>query len=197
MLWTLVAIDIPFLPSFTFNFKPGKYIFLLTVPALLTVAILHKDNYKVDMAKKNAPLSKFIASTNKDAVFILYPGFWPMHLSCVYNRAVFIENGFPFNEGYFKEYLDRFTLAYGSENELAHIKGNSDGEKRASFYRQLTPANFLAIADHYPIDYVVLETPVADGFKNFKPAFTDKDMSVYSVNDLKRAKVVRTVITTK
>lgn len=185
ILWAALLAGLPYLPSFKFNLNLNKGIYLAILIILFAISLKLKDNPKKDIGNRDVALTTFINSTDANAVFISYPGGLEIDLPNIFERAVVTGNGFPFNESFFKEYFNRFGLVYGTQKDLTTIKGNLESDKRSAFYRQKTPANFIAIAERYELDYVIIERSFADKFAGFKPVFFNNDLSIYQITDLR------------
>ncbi len=61
-------------------------------------------------------------------------------------RSIFIGNGFPFNEKYFKEYTDRKFSVHGTTEQLLNIDGDSIHKKYRNFYYSLSPEYFKILS---------------------------------------------------
>lgn len=99
-------------------------------------------------------------------------------------RAVFVGNGFPFSQLYFREWRERFSAAYGSLDELQKARGANELEQRMDFYRQHGPDDFVEIASSHKLEWVLVESEYADSFHSCDMAFDLDVYELYSVRSL-------------
>ena len=99
------------------------------------------------------------------------------------HRAIFIGNGFPFNEKYFQEFDKRKNLLFGNYEQRKTITESASAGKEAAFYRSLKPANILDISQNYQLDYVIIETEHSSSFSMFKPEFENADYKIFKVSN--------------
>lgn len=185
--WVLMLSRLQFIQKLNFDFKYKK-IFLAIGVAYFIVAMIMIDNPKKDTYEKNIDVFKFLETTPKDSVFAVYFGQYKLDVPNIAHRAVFVGNGFPFNESYFLEYQDRTKLIYGSRKERDAIEGTWEGDKVAKFFRTLKPLDFAQISKKYQLDYIVIESQFSSNFKDYNPVFENEQIKIYKVEDFKETK---------
>jgi hypothetical protein len=94
------------------------------------------------------------------------------------NRAVFLGNGFPFNEDYFKEYSLRSKLIYGKINKNSQIK--IEIQKQNNFLKN-SPKYLRQIKRIRNLDYLIFNNSSKHMFKNCVPIYKDKNRSIYKL----------------
>jgi hypothetical protein len=99
-------------------------------------------------------------------------------------RPVFIGNGFPFVERFYREWKERKTSVFGSDEDLRKLPGSWVGEQISNFYRTLAPSDFVRIASKYPVHWVVVETDYANAFSRCRISLRNARWTVFSVNEL-------------
>jgi len=171
--WTIMLSNLVFLSKLNFDLK-FKNIYLLIVFLGGVIGLVSVDNPKEFIYQKDKDMYEFIDTTGKDSVFAVYFGNFKLDIPNIGKRAVFVGNGFPFNETYFKEYQKRKSLLYGNREQIDKIEGNWVGEKIAKFFRQKTPDYFVNISKKYKLDYVVVEKNFSSNFKGFSPKFENE-----------------------
>lgn len=184
ILWIAMLSNITFLSKFNYELKYKK-LYLIFLVFLFIYGIAKIDSPKNEIYNKNIELYKFLETTPKDSVFGVYFGELKLDIPNIANRAVFIGNGFPFNEDYFIEYNDRNILMYGSRIDRDKLSGKWEGEKVANFFRNLTPLDFLKISQQYRLDYVVIESEFSSKFAKYNPIFQNEKLQIYKVEDFK------------
>ncbi|MEA2018133.1 MAG: hypothetical protein U9N59_06765 [Campylobacterota bacterium] len=136
-----------------------------------------------DIYKKDKEMFQFLETTNKNSVFVSYAK--KLDISNIGKRAVFIGNGFPFNETYLKEYQERKELVFGKINDVNKLDGQWIGEKVVNYFRKKRPQDFLKIAKKYKLDYVVVESKYSSNFVAFRPKFENNEVKIYKISDFK------------
>ena len=63
------------------------------------------------------------------------------------------------------------------------LKGRWIGAKMSNFFRELTPKNFVYIANKFKVEYVIIETNHSRKFHKFEPIFTNKKVKIYKISD--------------
>lgn len=153
--------------------------FLLTFLITFTsFTYINMNNpFKQKINERNS-FYKYINSTNKNSVFISENDMDNINIPILCNRAVFIGNGFPFKEDFFKEYAYRSKLIYGSFKALSNF--NIDIQKRL-FFLKISPKQFKKIKKIRKIDYVILNNSSKHKFHNSIPVFKDNLISIYKI----------------
>ena len=187
IVWVLMLSRLQFLQKLNFDFKYKK-IFLAIGVAYFIVAMIMIDNPKKDTYEKNIDVFNFLETTPKDSVFAVYFGQYKLDVPNIAHRAVFVGNGFPFNESYFLEYQDRNQLIYGSRKDRDAIEGAWEGDKVAKFFITLKPFDFIQISKKYQLDYVMIESQFSSNFKGYNPVFGNEQIKIYKVEDFKETK---------
>ncbi|MCE9547602.1 MAG: hypothetical protein K8T25_19205, partial [Planctomycetia bacterium] len=104
---------------------------------------------------------------------------------CLGRRAVLASQAFPFSEGAFEEQIERTRLAYGTPDEIAHTPGRNLVEQRRNFFRNTGPEQWLAIADRFRMDYVVVATDHQADLGGIDACYQDASVAVYEVARLR------------
>ena len=178
-LWTILLSKI--IPPIKLSLKLNyKLILLLSISSIL-IGFKFIDNPRTSAYNQYNDIFNFINSTKSESVFASAPSNFNTDIPNFSNRAIFIGNGFPFNESYFLEFYDRYTLLYGSSYD--DKVGSWKGEQDANFYRNLTPKDFYRISKIYQLDYVLIEKDYISSFDNYKPVFTNEILNIYKVSD--------------
>ena len=176
--WVLMLARFRYMKKINFIFN-YRYAYLILFLFYVYSLMLVKDNPLKTIYKDGGDFVKFLERTPKDAVFCVYPSRHLHDIPNITNRAVFIGNGFPFNQKYFKEHNKRFNLVYGSRNNWDTIGGSWIGESQAIYYRGLKPKDFKAISKLYRLDYVVIESKFKENFKKYNPVFQNQELYIY------------------
>jgi len=181
--WSIMLSNLWLLNKINFNFNFRKIYFLIIGGGYIIIGILMIDSPRKDIYLQDKEMYKFIEKTEKDSVFTSC--IWKLQLNIpnIGKRAVFVGNGFPFNETYFKEHQKRKSLLYGSKEYLNKIKGKGIAEKMNNFFRQKSPNDFLNISKKYKLDYVVIESQYSSKFKDYIPRFENDKIKIYKVSD--------------
>ncbi len=185
---TMPARFYPRLP-FTFpSLSPwtGFFVMAIILTALVTSSFfLHKDDPFGAWRNQNADFATWVATTPKDAVFATNVFDHNIYLPLAAERAIFTGNGFPFREDQFTEFNARRSQLYGTPTDWSTMEGASDTIKMSQYYRNLTPADFVAISNRYPLQYVIIERNWDQEFLDFASVFSDETIAVYDINSLK------------
>lgn len=127
------------------------------------------------------------ASTSPDAVFHLpYTNKLHQDLPVLGRRAVLASEAFPFREDAFREYARRLEIGYGSLDRLRDFPGRSILDRRNNFYRSLTPADFVRIADQFRLDYAIVDQSHRSAFVGRLPCFEDEHIAVFALETLRK-----------
>lgn len=192
-----------FIYKFNFLNNTGKYfnylhslvensrivnVFSFVIISIVLVGVnysVNKNDPFADIRFQNKDFYNWIESeTEKDAVFaVTMTSNLAFQIPLVAKRAIFIGNGFPFNEKFFKEYYERYTLLYGAYD----LKNPTDKDiyQRSDFYYdQLKPEDYSRISKIFPLHYVIFEKDKK--FEEIKPAFEGKNLIVYKLKDFNR-----------
>lgn len=178
--WILMFSNLTFLNKFNFEFRYPKILISLLISFIFSGIILI-DNPKKNIISNNIDLYHFLEFTPKNAVFGVFFGEYMVDIPNIGHRAVFIGNGFPFNESFFLEFQRKTNLLYGSRKARDSMGGSWEGEKSANFYRNLKPNDFIKISKNYRLDFVIIETKFSKNFKNFTPVFENSKIKIYKV----------------
>lgn len=170
------------------NFKKNKV--LNRIPSVYFISIIillilytRIDNPKKDFLNDHIGLKKFINSTDRNSIFVVYPtSSFKFYFQYALNRSVFNGIGFPFNEKYFEEFQDRKNLTYGSFEEIQKLNGDWIGEKHQMFFRNITPRGFSLLSDKYKVDYIIIEKNHSQNFKDFTPLFSNEEIEIYRID---------------
>lgn len=183
IVWISMLSEIKFLHRFipAINFK---YAFFVLVPGYIVMGIMRMDTPTENLYAKHKDAFEFLTTTPKDAVFSGAYSDFSHAIQNIGSRAVFVTNSFPFNEGHFKEHLERTSLLFGDSIHENRMKGISIND----YYRKLTPIDFLEVSGKKQLDYVVIEKEFSSGFLEYRPRFENKDMCIYKVSDFINAK---------
>jgi len=185
--WLIMFSNNLVLNKIYFNLKL-KFIYLLMVTCYIVIGVLNIDSPKESIYQQDKELYTFISGTNEDCVFAAYYSNYRFNIPNIAKRAVFVGNGFPFNESYFVEYQQRNELLYGNRKQIDNFKGEWVGEKMSKFYRQIKPNEFLRMSNKYKLDYVLIEREFSSNFSDYKPRFQNRKLKIYKINDFKEKK---------
>ena len=165
------------------EYIPSKYVNYLFLFIIIGLIILH---FKLNDSEGiyyqgDKRFFDFIKTTNKNSVFISNRNKDNIDIPILCERAIFIGNGFPFSERFFKEYKYRSNLVYGLMKKTSeHID-----EDKVRFFESRKPYYFRWISKKRKLDYVIIENTKASNFINIKPIFKDDLVSVYDLKSFK------------
>jgi len=182
--WTIMLSNLWFLDKLYYDFNLKK-LYLFMVGVYIITGILMIDSPKMDISQKDKDIYQFIKNTPKDSVYAVCFGNFQLDIPNIAKRAVVAGNGFPFNESYLKEYMDRKELLYGNREKIDKIQGTWEGDKIAKYFRKLKPKDFIKISNKYKLDYVVIESNYSLNFNKYKPKFENKKVKIYKTSDFK------------
>lgn len=166
------------------NRIPSVYYFTLLI---LMIMYFRIDNPKKDFLNKYGGVEKFINSTDRNSIFVVYPtSSFKFNFQYALNRSVFNGVGFPFNEKYFEEFQVRKNLTYGSFEEIQQLNGSWIGEKHQNFFRTLTPEDLLSISNNYKVDYIIIEKKFNQNYKEFTPLFSNEEIEIYRIDQFNK-----------
>lgn len=157
----------------------NKYILILSIFLLFFVSYvkLIDDPLKI---QNDSIHSWIIKESGPNDVFLTYNLATDINLKS--KRAVFVGNGFPFNERYFNEYSERLTSVFGSYDEVKNINGNWLGTKHNKFFHSKSPQYFLNLSKKFKINYIVFENDFLNNdFKKITPVYRDNKFSIYNL----------------
>ena len=159
---------------------PSVFYVAITILFILYIRI---DNPKEDFLNNHIGLEKFINSTDRNSIFVVYPtSSFKFYFQYALNRSVFNGVGFPFNEKYFEEFQARKNITYGSFEEIQQLNGDWIGEKHQFFFRNLTPDDFLSLSKNYKVDYIIIEKRYNQNFKEFTPLISNEEVEIYEID---------------
>ncbi|CAA6814211.1 MAG: Unknown protein [uncultured Campylobacterales bacterium] len=171
ILWVIMFSRIKIIDKLNFNLIISKSLFFLVFVIYFLLGTIFLDDYKKGVHGKNIAIHRFVSTTDEKSVFASFLGDLTKDIPNIYDRAIFIGNGFPFSESFFQEYEMRRELLYGDT-------GNE-------FYRSIKPKDFLNIAKRYRLDYIIIELQYSKQFEGNTPVFENKKIKIYKINDLK------------
>ena len=102
------------------------------------------------------------------------------------NKAVFIGNGFPFNEKYLEEWGMRNGLVNGNNEDITKLPGSWIGEQWSNFYRNLGPKDIYNIGSIFRLDYFVVERNFESNFKMCNFIYSDEYYKIITFSDIKK-----------
>ncbi len=172
--WAIMLSNLNFLQNFNFNFNFQRAHLVILTVIVVIASMLMIDRPEEDIYNKDKDVYDFVKHTEKNSVFAVYSGEFNIYIPNIGRRAVFVSRGLPFHESYFKEYQDRRSLLYGSRKNTLK-----------SFFRRLSPGNFLNISEEYKLNYVVIESNYSSSFSEYKPIFANKKIKIYKISDFK------------
>ena len=143
---------------------------------IIIVGLLFLDNPKADRMLKREKMYDFVKTTSIESVFMTFSNQLNLDMRIVGNRSIFISKEFPFSESKIEEFGDRYSKMFGS------IKTQKIG---ISYYRALTPENFVKIAQKHQLDYVIIERKFSTAFQNYLPSWKDNKVLIFAINDFK------------
>ena len=183
ILWASILSEMKFLHRFSpaINFKAP---FIVAVFGYFVIGMLRMDAPTEDLFIQDKDVFEFIATTPKDAVFGGEYGEFSHSIQNIAKRPVFITNAFPFNEGYFKEHLERTSLLFGGSIHEQRMKGVSIND----YYRKLLPEDFFKVSKKRKLDYVVVGKEFSAQFSDYAPKFENKKIRIYKVIDFVKKK---------
>lgn len=183
ILWVILLSELAIPLRLMKPVKVKPVIACLGIAILWVVGLIYIDSPKQAALEKDKDFYAFLNTTNQNSVFAAYFGNYTTDIPNVGRRAIFIGNGFPFNESSFIEHEQRRALLYGSKDQVANIEGTWLGEKYSKFFRSHSPAYFKQINETHRLDYVVIEAEYGSAFENYTPVFQNSNFKIFSVKD--------------
>ena len=140
------------------------------------IGIIYLDNPREIKSRNWRDFYSFVHDTAPESTFLTFSERLNTDLRIIGRRPVFIAREFPFVESEIREHTIRQRLAYGSK-----IKG----PEGIAFYRALSPEDYVEMTESYSLDYIVIEAKYSTAFEEYTPVWSNNNLKVYSIKDLK------------
>jgi hypothetical protein len=159
------------------------HVVVVTLLAVVLLTVLLKDDLQGEVRAHYGGFYDWVDQNTKPDDVFSTPFNEPLHreLPVIGRRAVVASQCFPFREDAIREHVDRLSLVYGTNEELARSAGKDQIRRRLTFYRTLGPDDFLRIANQLRLDYVVVEADYRSQFEGYPVRYEDDSVAVYDV----------------
>ncbi|MCB0415713.1 MAG: hypothetical protein KDD50_15345, partial [Bdellovibrionales bacterium] len=163
-----------------------RLLFCCIIGVLLTLSTQIKMDDPLKSVKlENKELFAFIQnSTDQKAVFAVPFGELTRSVPLVVKRAIYAGYGFPFNEKFFAEYIERESLMYGTFQERQIVSASWIGGAMAKIYQSRSPDQFYRYSKSHRLDYVIVESAFLKKFGAYSPVFSGLRYTIFSVDSL-------------